>query len=410
MSEVCREIEGIPAVRTAHINCMIVKDPKEIYHKLACELIDDSPFPEANEVEVLRKAFLSQKTSSGPVYVVTLDEIDHLLTLDLEILHTLFGWSLCHSSRLVLIAIANALDLTDRFLPRLKAKNLKPQLLPFLPYTASQIASVITTKLRSLCPVTDPARAEHTPFVHPAAIQLCSKKVASQTGDLRKAFDIIRRTIDLIEAETKQKYQGDSNYTPPDTPSKKALNENLSSTCPVSSDQKLATSLSTLTPDTAPCATIAHVARVSASALGHGTSQRLKSLNLQQKAALCALISLEKSNRLLQSSRSLFSTPSKSSSTRINPAPALSKLFQKYCELCRSENALHPLTRTEFADVLGGLETLGLIGRVDGKGTPGRKGRAGRDEGTGFVAWVGEKEMEGYLEGLEGSILRSLLQ
>jgi cell division control protein 6 len=103
-----------------------------------------------------------------------------------------------------------ALDLTDRFLPRLKARKLKPQLLPFLPYTAPQIASIITTRLQSLLPENGErgtVAAGYVPFLHPAAIQLCSKKVASQTGDLRKVFDICRRAIDLIESETKQKYQ-----------------------------------------------------------------------------------------------------------------------------------------------------------------------------------------------------------
>ena len=38
----------------------------------------------------------------------------------LQVLYTLFEWSALPSSKLILIGIANALDLTERFLPRLR--------------------------------------------------------------------------------------------------------------------------------------------------------------------------------------------------------------------------------------------------------------------------------------------------
>ena len=406
VTEVCHELDETPDIRTVYINCMSVKNSKDIYAKLTEDLINDGEDFEECAIARLRKMFISKK-STNSMYVVTLDEIDHLLTLDLEILYTLFEWSLDRSSRLILIGIANALDLTDRFLPRLKARNLKPQFLPFLPYTAPQIASVISSKLKSLSSIQASSQPDHTPFVHPAAIQLCSKKVASQTGDLRKAFDIIRRTIDLVESETKQKHQQESK-SPEKTPSKSPLSENpnLSST-----HQRLidpTASLSLLSPLTAPRATIAHIARVSASALSNGTSQRLQILNLQQKAALCALISLQKRSRR---TRSIFETPSKTSS--MSTAPTIRKLYEIYRSLCKQENGLHPLTATEFTDVIGGLETLGLLGNEDGRGftkkTPGKKGVVKGEERT-VVSWVSESEVEGCLDGAGGDILRSLLR
>src|SRR5271163_4899878 len=144
----------------------------------------------------------------------------------MEILYKLFEWSLQKSSRLVLIGIANALDLTDRFLPRLKARNLRPNLLPFLPYSAVQIRAVITTRLQSLLPA-DSTAPEFVPFLHPAAIDLCDRKVSSQTGDLRKAFDICRRAIELIEIETKQKHHQSLDEQVMNSPSKTPLGENI---------------------------------------------------------------------------------------------------------------------------------------------------------------------------------------
>lgn len=391
---------------------MIIKNPRDIYSKLIEELTDDEDHAELTNDEIahLQAIFLRKKKSSGPIYVVSLDEIDHLLTLGLEILYKLFEWSLHRASRLILIGIANALDLTDRFLPRLKARNLKPQLLPFLPYTATQIASVITAKLQTLSQASTDASPGHIPFVHPAAVQFCSKKVAAQTGDLRKAFDIMRRTIDLVENETKQKYQNELNtHINQTSPSKSPLKENTNFSSVKASPATPIVSVSLLSPWNAPRATIAHVARITASALSNGTSQRLKTLNLQQKAALCVLISLENSNR--RRFRSVMDTPSKTSG--METAPSIRKLYETYCSVCKRDNTLHPLTATEFTDVVGGLETLGLVGEGDGrvfsKRTPRKKMNGGTGEERRVVSWVSEEEVEGCLEGVGGAILRGLL-
>lgn len=398
VAEVCDEIQSDPNVRTAYINCMGVKSSKDILRKLTEDLIGDAQDLFDNELTLLQNTFLPKKNAStGPAYVVTLDEIDHLITLDLEIMYTLFDWSLNRSSRLILIGIANALDLTDRFLPRLKARNLKPVLLPFLPYTATQIAAVITTKLKTIC--LDPALPErdYIPFFHPAAIQFCAKKVASQTGDLRKAFDIIRRTIDLIECETKHNSPAGMGS---EELHKAPLHENPNLSSPSAPSATLATQLSTLSASTAPRATIAHVARVSSAALTNSAPQRLQALNLQQKAALCALVSLEKINLRRVS---VLNTPSKKITS-----PTIRKLYDTYCALCKRDNALQPLTGTEFADVLGGLETLGLVGNEDMKGTLGKRGL--KPEDRRIAGRVSEVELEGCLEGIAGGILRSLLK
>jgi len=435
VSEVCGDIMEVDWVKKAYINCMSVKSSKDIYGKLVEDLCDDLEDLESNEIRVLRKMFLPKKEAGRNVYIVTLDEIDHLLTLDVEILYTLFEWSLQRSSRLVLVGIANALDLTDRFLPRLKARNLKPQILPFLPYTAPQIGSVITTRLKTLTPAESSAAPDYVPFIHPAAIQLCSKKVASQTGDLRKAFDIIRRALDLVESETKKKHQDAlTEQSLQSSPSKTPLveNMNLSSsplTRPASTKPPapptLAASLATLTPTNAPRITIAHIARISASTFGNGTTQRLQALNLQQKAALCALCALEKKKRHSSSqAHNIFATPSKTA----NAAPTVRTLFETYTALCRRDYVLHPLTGTEFRDVLGSLETLGLLEGVEGRSgsfvpvgmrTPSKRGRGGMGGGMNggmgddkrVKSCVAERELVGVVEGSGAArgILRSLL-
>ncbi|KAL9639889.1 MAG: hypothetical protein Q9164_000637 [Protoblastenia rupestris] len=408
VSEICNEMQGTDGIKAAHVNCMSIKTSEEIYAKLTSECMDDDIFLQRDKLAELRSIFVPKKKAGGLTYVVILDEIDHLLALDLEILYTLFEWSFHRSSRLIVIGIANALDLTDRFLPRLKARNLKPQLLPFLPYTAPQIASVITAKLQSLRSNAACNQSDFVPFVHPTAIQLCSKKIASQTGDLRKAFDIIRRTIDLVEAETRAAhYTQTGSAAPHSSPTRSPLTENPNLASPSSCRMSTAgTSFSSLTLWTAPRATAVHVSRVSAAVLSNGTSQRVQTLNLQQKAALCALFSQRKT--VDRAMTSIFATPTKTFSL----APTVKRLHETYYSLCKRENALHPLTATEFADVISGLEMLGLVGgesggRVSTKTVTPRK--KVRDEERRIVSFVDENELRKCVESVGGGILRSLL-
>lgn len=421
VSDVCRAIAADGSVKTGYVNCMSVKNAPDLYRTLLEELTDITEIAEGDEMEELKRLFMQRKTS----YVVTLDEVDHLLELDIELFYSIFEWSLQKSSGLVLVGIANALDLTDRFLPRLKARGLKPHLLPFLPYTAQQISSVITSKLKAL----QPAGSDQLPFIHPTAIMFLSKKVAAQSGDLRKALDICRRAIDLIEADTRNQHAikaAEITPSPTPSPSKTPLVENINLSSPVAArspskpkaQNALAASLAQLTAETAPRATIAHMAKITAAVFSNGTTQRLQNLNLQQKAVICSLSAMERKKRA-SAGDSVFNTPSKSHNT----APTIKELFEAYTSLCKRENVLHPLTSTEFRDIVGSLETLSLISAVEGKagslvadaGTPSRRGRKANGfpgvvvEDRRVASAVGTTELENALTGAGSSILKGIL-
>ncbi|EHA27288.1 hypothetical protein ASPNIDRAFT_50841 [Aspergillus niger ATCC 1015] len=413
VQEVCHDMD-LKSLKIAHLNCASMRGARDVYSRLIGDLCNDHDVFKKSEPDRLRLMFTSDENDD--LFLVTLDEIDHLLTADSGILQSLFEWSLQEKSRLMLIGIANALDLTDRSLPQLKAKNLKPRLLPFLPYNAGQIASVITNRLRSLLPEGQTVDPNFVPFVQPAAIQLCSKKVASQTGDLRKAFELVKRAIDLIEQEALKKLEAQN--ANPESPSKTILveNNNLSSSSKSSSPKQ--TPALSYTAITAPRASIAHVARITSAAFGQGTVQRLQGLNLQQKAAICALIALDRKRRQGE----FPGTPSK---TKHLP-PTIKQVYDTYCTLCRQDNILHPLTSTEFKDVLSNLETMGLVGEYQGRGRGGTVA-GGSDlrrspsklhgpmtpskalDEQSLVCFVSQKEIETQLTGAGEGILRRLL-
>ncbi|KAG5985139.1 hypothetical protein E4U55_001108 [Claviceps digitariae] len=406
---------------SAYINCMSIKSSKDLYVTLLTALGEDGNTSETEAVSNLQQAFCPKSQQSSTVYLITLDEIDHILTLGLESLYRVFEWSLQKNSRLILIGIANALDLTDRFLPRLKSKNMKPDLLPFLPYTAAQIKEIITTRLKLLMP--EGGKEGYVPFIHPAAIELCSRKVSSQTGDLRKAFEICRRALDLIESETRSKHEQEAREKLLQmTPSKRPLGENVNGVAGAAASgrcvlQVVATSLKSLTPETAPRASIGHLNKITAAAFSNGTNQRLKTLNLQQKVALCALVAYENKTRAsVKASNTPCSTPSKTQSL----APTIKALFDTYCQLCTRDSLLHPLSSSEFREVVGSLETLGLVAAVEGKAgsfsvaqTPSKRGRKAASGGTGdekrIASCVGEKEIDSVADGPGAGILASIL-
>ncbi|PKS06568.1 hypothetical protein jhhlp_007316 [Lomentospora prolificans] len=421
VQETTKKAASNTETKYSYINCMSIKSSKDLYITLLDSLnLDKSATTEPEAMKVLQSMFIQRK-KSAQTYLVVLDEIDHILTMGLESLYRMFEWSLQKSSRLTLIGIANALDLTDRFLPRLKAKNLRPELLPFLPYTAPQIKNIILTRLRGLVPA-DSKQPDYVPFIHPAAVELCSRKVSSQTGDLRRAFEICRRALDVIEAETKHKFEVEARETMLQmTPSRKVLGETFNESSPrregrpQSVSQMVASSFKGLTVETAPRVSISHLNKVTSAAFSNGTNQRLKTLNLQQKAALCALVAYEKKNRASQSSTSI-QTPSKTQTL----APTVKTLFDAYCRLCKTDAVLHPLSSSEFREVVGSLETLGLVTAVDGKTgglvvnqTPSKRGRWNGFAKTGeekrVASCVGEEEVEQATDGIGAGILKSIL-
>ncbi|KAK6529128.1 AAA ATPase [Orbilia ellipsospora] len=420
LADVISEIttEGTKMV---YVNCMATKDPKGIYSKLAEDFLGDESVL-GNYIDALEKLFVPKKKSTAGVSIIVLDEIDSLLTKDQEILYKIFEWSFEKNSKLVLVGIANALDFTDRFLPRLKARNFEPTLLPVLPYSAEQIAQVVTSKLRSLNDET--CDAAWVPLIHPSAITLCSKKVAQSTGDLRKCFDICRKAIDMVEHETRTKMMAQlqeqsqstassgventptkSGITPmaitPATTPRKPLSETVvdsNAPTPTKAAGTRPNPMQSLTALSAPRASLAHIARISTTSFGITSNTRLKTLNINQKAVVCALIVL---------------------SRKCNGGGVPVKdLWQRYLELCKSDNVLFPtVTKMEFLDILSGLESAG-VAEVDGGAnggavglgsmTPSKRGRGkasgGKDEKM-IRATVKEEEVKAVVGADGGQIL-----
>ncbi|NWH41286.1 CDC6 protein, partial [Chloropsis hardwickii] len=127
--------------------------------------------------------------------LLVLDELDQLESKGQDVLYTLFEWPQLPGSRLVLVGLANALDLTDRSLARLRAHPAgSPRLLHFPPYTREQLTCILQERL---------AQVAGEPVLDSAALQFCARKVSAVSGDARKALDVCRRAVEVVELEVR---------------------------------------------------------------------------------------------------------------------------------------------------------------------------------------------------------------
>ncbi|CAM6124778.1 unnamed protein product [Calypogeia fissa] len=181
------------------INCTSLTDPKQIYLRVLQSLKSSHVNDESNnskdlvmkELKHLMCHSAPSNASSKRMLLLILDEMDYLITRDQSVLYDLFRFPTLSNSRLVLIGIANAFDLTDRLLPKLRSMNCKVDAVTFPPYSKDQILSVLLQRLQGLgyC------------VFQPAALELCARKVAAATGDMRKALHVCRSAVELVEAE-----------------------------------------------------------------------------------------------------------------------------------------------------------------------------------------------------------------
>jgi origin recognition complex subunit 1 len=120
-----------------------------------------------------------------------LDELDQLVMAKQTVLYNLFNWPTLPSSRLIVIAIANTMNLADMLPNKIQSRvgiihlmqsNVGLTRVNFEPYTRDQLESIIESRL------------ENVPgdIVEKDAIRLCAMRIAANTGDARKALDICR--------------------------------------------------------------------------------------------------------------------------------------------------------------------------------------------------------------------------
>ena len=305
------------------VNCMMLKDPLGVFSEisqavgLARASDDASPLLQAAQLE----AFFDRPVH-GRSWVLVLDEVDQVGARDPELLCRLLALPYGVAGRrrpVAVVGIANSIDLTERLLPRLRLLNdCQPHVLHFPQYSVSDISAILADRLARINELLATHVDTPAPFIDGTAIEFAARKVAA-SGDLRRALDMMGQAIDLAEAEFRAGRV---------TPGRGLVG-------------------------------LAHVARIvdkfGAGAGGGGPLALVQGLNLHQKVILACIAGHE--GRALGTA-----SPRKGTA----PAPlTVPRLYDAYAQAAsRPPRLYEAVSRSEFADLVSGLEAMAVTGRA----------------------------------------------
>ncbi|XP_020031925.1 cell division control protein 6 homolog [Castor canadensis] len=301
--------------KTIMLNCMSLRNAQAVFPAIAQEICQEEISRSAGK-DMMRKLEKHMTAEKGPMIVLVLDEMDQLDSKGQDVLYTLFEWPWLNNSRMVLIGIANTLDLTDRILPRLEAREkCKPQLLNFPPYTRNQIATILQDRL---------TQVSRDQVLDNAAIQFCARKVSAVSGDVRKALDICRRAIEIVESDVKSQTI------------LKPLSE-----CKSPSESLVPKRVG-----------LSHISQVISEVDGNRMTLSREgaqdSLPLQQKILVCSLLLLTRQLKIKE--------------------VTLGKLYEAYSNICRKQQVAS-VDQSECLSLSGLLESRGILGLKKNKET-----------------------------------------
>lgn len=115
--------------------------------------------------------------------ILLIDELDCLITKDQSVLFNLFEWPQRRRANLIVLSVANTLDLPEMFMARISSRIGNTRLV-FSPYSSLEIRDIILQRV---------AKAE---IFDSVAINFIAKKVALISSDIRKTLNICRQAVE----------------------------------------------------------------------------------------------------------------------------------------------------------------------------------------------------------------------
>lgn len=365
-------------VRTAYINCMGLKDVDVLWSRVIATLGEPSIsrktkasnfrqferklaeetfkwFVRLNRIEV---SLIDPITRS----VLVLDELDTIAPSSLSVI---FGLPGRFPSSLRVIAISN--DLTQNLTSPALSIHRPSLTLAFSAYTAVEMQEIIRARVALLASdniYDNPTQSRAdvlAKIIQPAALTLLVKKVSSQTGDIRRALELLRRAIDLA------------------APASTALESDDTPPSPVGMSHVIDAVKKAKAPGIVSPSANKSTLTVSGGRLGP-LDGCVSALGLQARLVLVAILIARRrtAHGLPLDYLSLSSTtcaspvnssPSKpkmrrcaslgGSDDQLSP----SKVYTLYSNILRASPSapFEPVSRSEFTDLLGVLETASVI-------------------------------------------------
>ena len=166
--------------------------------------------------------------------IILLDELDALITKHEDLMYNFFNWTSYQNAKLILVAVANTMDLPERQLGNKVSSRIGFTRIMFTGYTHEELKSIIDLRLQGIndsffyvdkstgnaCLV-DEYIKEHGEEktatnlkkvrlrMSPDAIEIASRKIASVSGDARRALKACKRAAEIAE----QNYMAQHGYS-----------------------------------------------------------------------------------------------------------------------------------------------------------------------------------------------------
>lgn len=300
--------------------------------------------------------------------VLVLDELD---AFGAAALSTIFGLPARFPASLRIIAISN--DLTQSIASPTLSIHRPSLSLSFTAYAASEMQEIIRARLTLLCVESDVQQndeksiaAELAKVIQPAALTLLVKKVSSQTGDIRHALEVLRRALDLAAPATSAL---ESDDTPPSPVGMKHVIDAVKRT-----------------PKSTPSTPLVVPSASSMTGAARGPLDGcISSLSLQARFVLVSILVARRRaahnlplDNLSASAQFSFSAPSPASAPSTPTKPKMrrcaslgstdailsaSKVYTLYANILNASPStpFEPVSRSEYTDLLGVLETSSLV-------------------------------------------------
>ncbi|XP_073995190.1 origin recognition complex subunit 1-like isoform X2 [Rhodnius prolixus] len=176
----------IPSFDFVEVNGLRLTEPRQSYVRIWQALTGNKVIMEL-ALKNLEKKFLGRPTRTT---LLLLDELDYLCNKRQDVIYNLLEWTTKHHSRLVILTIANTMDLPERTLKGKITSRMGLTRLVFQPYTYQQLQEIVMNRL-----------GKNEKF-HADAVQLVARKVAAVSGDARRALDICRRAIETFDSDS----------------------------------------------------------------------------------------------------------------------------------------------------------------------------------------------------------------
>ncbi|CAI2383147.1 unnamed protein product [Moneuplotes crassus] len=178
--------KSLPNFMFVEINGMSLCKPQEIYTIMCRKILGKSCRPSTSAL-LLENFFCNKKKyKKRPFTLLLIDELDALITRKQDLLYNLFNWPAYGESKLIIVSIANTMNLPEMFLTKIQSRIGENRLV-YQPYKAAQIKTILQSRLGD------------TDVINEDALLLISNKISSLSGDFRRALLVCKRAIEICK-------------------------------------------------------------------------------------------------------------------------------------------------------------------------------------------------------------------